>query len=559
MIRPFPQTVIAEYSERGSWGAQSIFDVFAGNRAAHPDRLAIVDAPNRSTIAFGQPARLSYEQLGNLVDRMATVLGAHELGPGSIMLVQMPNLHELVALYLAAASIGVVVSPVPIQYRYRELRQIVDILKPRAFCSVARAGGTDLLGEFAAHVAFDGLIFGIGEDLPSTVIDLSALAKTAAPTPQHRRVRGIDPNHLFSICWTSGTEGAPKAVPKTHNNWLSSARGTIGVLSVEPGDAILAPFPFVNAAAIGGLMMTWLGCGGALVLHHPFDIAVFVQQIRDERVRYTVVAPAILSSLLDAACAGEIDLGGLRSIGTGSAPPDPSVVARFEAVSGVPLINIFGSNEGINLCSHRAVVADPFVRARLFPRDGDETWNDEGRTANGGHFRLVDEMGRLATIPGEIGEMRIRGPSVFPGYWNGGGFDRAGFDEHGYFATGDLFEIVKEGDEAKYIRFVGRSRELIVRGGMKISPAELDAIIATHPDVREAAVAPLKDERLGERVCAFVVPRNGRSIPLQEIVDVCRDAGLARFKWPERIVQLDALPRNALAKVQRRELAKLIE
>lgn len=553
MTGHFPPALAAEFRERGLWRSQTIYDRFASNVEAAPGRTAIVDPPNRSTFAFGAASRLTYGELSGLVDRVSIALLSAGLRCGDILLVQMPNVHELVALYLAAAKTGVVISPVPIQYRHGELRKIVEVLKPKGFCSVVRAAGLELLREFRENVPFGGKMFGFGSNLPDRVVDLSRYSDAEAGRIVAERPSA---DSLFSICWTSGTEGVPKGVPKTHKNWLSSTTSVTSLAAVTPGDAILAPFPFVNAAAIGGLMMIWLGSAGSLVLHHPFNLDVFLQQIACERVAYTVVAPALMSSLLDSDRPDA--LRGLRAVGTGSAPPDPSVVRKFEERFGVPVINIFGSNEGVNLCSHPAAVQDPCLRARVFPRDGDETWTAEGLTANAGRFRLVSEAGNIISAAGEVGEMRIRGPAVFPGYWQSGELDRRGFDADGYFATGDLFEIVEENGKAGYLRFVGRSKELIVRGGMKIAPAELDAVISTHPDVREAAVVAMPDERLGERVCAFVVPRAGRLVPLAEIAGVCEQAGLARFKWPERVEYLEALPRNALAKVLRRELARMI-
>ena len=553
MIGHFPPALVAEFRERGLWRSQTIYDRFESNAEASPTRIAIVDPPNRSTFTFGTASRLTYGELSGLVDCVSNALLSTGLRLGDVLLVQMPNVHELVALYLATAKIGVVISPVPIQYRHGELRKIVDVLKPKGFCSVAKAAGLGLLREFMENVPFSGKLFGFGSNLPDIVVDLSRHSSAEVDLIVTERPSA---DSLFSICWTSGTEGVPKGVPKTHNNWLSSAASLTSLAAVAPGDPILVPFPFVNAAAIGGLMMIWLSCAGSLVLHHPFNLEVFLQQIASEQVAYTVVAPALMSSLL------EIDrpdaLSGLRAIGTGSAPPDPSVVRKFEERFGVPVINIFGSNEGVNLCSHPAAVQNPYLRARVFPRDGDEAWTTEGLTANAGRFRLVSEAGHIINTAGEVGEMRIRGPAVFPGYWQNGELDRRGFDADGYFATGDLFEIVEENGRAGYLRFVGRSKELIVRGGMKIAPAELDAVISTHPDIKEAAVVAMSDERLGERVCAFVVPRNGKTVSLAEIIKVCEQAGLARFKWPERLEYLEALPRNALAKVQRRELAQMI-
>tara|TARA_R110002020_G_scaffold113518_48_gene261274 strand:+ start:383 stop:2095 length:1713 start_codon:yes stop_codon:yes gene_type:complete len=557
---PYSEQTIADYREAGLWGTLSIPVLFERNARAAPDRTAVVDPANRAALADGEPQRLTYAEMLRAVDGLAATFRADGIGRGDIVLVQMPNICELTVVYLAAASIGAIVSPVPVQYRTRELAAIVRLVAPRAFCTVTRFGRTRLAEQFVSGTAFDGIVYAAGIGLPDGARDLAAAI--AGPSDSTPGPRNADPDSIFSICWTSGTEGQPKAVPKTHNNWLCSSASASEASRLEPGDALLVPFPFVNAASIGGLMMPWLRIGGTLVLHHPFDFDVFLDQIVAERVRYTIVAPALLASILQRDTDDRVAraLALVRAVGTGSAPPDPSHVAAFEQRFDISVTNIFGSNEGVQLASSRAAVPDPAIRSRLFPRSGDIAWHQGERTANGCRFKLIDpESGAPVTLPGKAGEMRIAGPSVFPGYYSADGYDRSMFDADGFFRTGDLFEIVDDGDDARYVRFVGRSKELIVRGGMKIAPAEIDALLAAHPDVAEGAATAYFDERLGERVCAVVVPVEGRTVTLASIVAHCEREGLAAFKWPERLLIVDALPRNPLAKVQRARLREVVE
>ena len=558
-MMPFPPELRARYRAEGAWGDRTIHDVFAAHAASSPGRMAVVDAPNRAQFAEGAARRLTYAALAAMVERLAATLWLAGLRRGDVMLVQMPNQHELVALYLAAARLGIIVSPVPVQYRQGEIVPIVRAARPRAFCGTARAVRSHPIALFRDHVAreagFDGLIMGFGESLPEGTLDLAqAMAAVPDPAAVLAAAPPACPDELFSICWTSGTEGRPKGVPKTHNNWLCSAPNARLRGWLPEGGAMLAPFPLVNAAAIGGLLMSWLGAGGTLVLHHPFDLDVFLAQIADEQVVYTIAAPALLASIAERLARGGMPaIPSLRAIGTGSAPVDPALLARIEAALPVQVINIFGSNEGLQLCSDRGATPDPERRARTFPRHGDQDWRPGSTTANGVSFRLLHPMeDRPVTGPGEAGEMAIQGPSVFPGYLGEAEGTRPGFTPDGYFRTGDLFEAL--GDA---IRFVGRQKELIVRGGMKIAPAELDALIARHPAVREAAVAAWADPRLGEKVCAFVVLRPGQALALGELGEFLERQGTARFKWPERLVVLDALPRNALAKVERRRLSEM--
>ncbi|GAB4177367.1 MAG: class I adenylate-forming enzyme family protein [Thalassobaculales bacterium] len=541
MTGPFPAATVAAYRAAGKWGRRTAFQVFADNAARVPDRLALADAPNRPGFAGGAPARLSYRGLLDRVERLAGGLSRLGLGPGDVLLVQLPNIHELVAAYLAAARLGAVISPVPVQYRQHELAAIVAAARPRAALVAERFGDHKLADLFRAAVPFGGPL--VTPDM------LDGPADGAPPF--------ADPDSLFTLCWTSGTEGRPKGVPKTHNNWLSTAHGLTRAAGLEDGDVFLLPFPLINAASIGGLMMPWLANAGTLVLHHPFSIEVFLEQMRGEGVHYTIVAPALLASLLRQ---GEGGLGRVRVLGTGSAPPDPATLAAFEARFGVKVVNFFGSNEGVLLQADAGRIPDAQTRARLFPRDGDQSWRPGSETGNGGHFRLAGPGGERLTGDGEAGEMEILGPALFPGYLRAdglaaGGFDRSRFTADGWFRTGDLFEIVEGG----FVKFVGRARELIVRGGMKIAPAELDGLLAAHPAIAEGAVAPYADARLGERVCAFAVLRPGAALTLEQLCAFLEERGVARFKWPERLVILERLPRNPLAKLLRGELAKLAQ
>ncbi len=580
-MKPVTPDDAARYRAQGHWGDDSLDRIFARNAALAPERIAIVDAPNRARLASGHARRLNYADAARAVDGIAAVLRAHGLGAGSRMLIQLPNIHEMLLLYLACARIGTIISPVPMPYRRHELTQIVDQLLPDAVCGIARFADRAAMQEDLCSLpnAAHCVRFGWGDDLPDGVIGLDAaldavldsvldsvlnaalddtIDNATAPSPPPA-FEPTDPDTIFSICWTSGTEGRPKAVPKTHNNYVASSRAAFRIASLPVGGNVLAAFPFVNAAALGGLMATWLQTGGAMVLHHPFDLDVFVEQLCNEHICYTMVAPTLLVSLkdraVDPALAGALER--LVAMGTGSAPPDPSTFDWFQREHGIAMMNFFGSNEGVQLCSHAARVPDPVRRATMFPRDGDIHWA-EGRgrlTANGGTFQLLDQESREpVTEPGCVGEMFIAGPAVFAGYYQRGALVRTGFHDDGSFCGSDLFEIDRE--DLGLIRFVGRTRELIVRGGMTIAPAELDALLSSHPAVREGGVAGFDDARLGQRVCAFVVLERGAEFGMVQMRAHLEAAGVARYKWPEHLVVLDALPRTMLAKLSRAQLQR---
>ncbi|HPD93845.1 MAG: acyl--CoA ligase [Rhodobacter sp.] len=550
MTSPFSAEDRAHYRALGLWGEVTLPAMFAETAARVPDRLALVDAPNRAEVFEGAPRRLTYAQMRAEVDRLAGVLQAQGVGPGALVATQLPNIVETVILYLALSRIGAVLSPISIAYRSAELRDLAQVAAFDAYISVATLKGQPYYAERIDALPDGVRRFGLGDGLPAGVVSLDT-ATAAAPGAVP-----LDADDLFAVFWTSGTEGVPKAVPKTHNNMMSSSLGAWRLLDLPDGANVLAPFPFVNAAAVGGLMMCWMRTAGALILHHPFDVGVFLDQLKSEDVAYTMVAPTVLVYLREQARDPGLHaaLHRLIALGTGSAPPDPEVFVFFEREFEIPVVNFFGSNEGAQMCSSGARVPDPRQRASFFPRDGDESWTPGLRTANGGTFKLVDPAtGKTVSTPGALGEMYLKGPTLLPGYYSRAGFDRSRFTADGYFPSGDLFEIAHCGT---LIRFHARLRELIVRGGMKISPVELDNALSALPGVREVAVAAYADAQMGEKVCLFVAMQPGRTLTLDQVKTFCDHAGLAKFKWPERLEFRAALPRTPLAKLDRKALAR---
>ncbi|MCB1396819.1 MAG: acyl--CoA ligase [Rhodobacter sp.] len=549
-MSPFSAADRAFYRAQGLWGEETVPGMFAATCARVPDRLALVDAPNRAEVFEGAPRRLTYAQMRAEVDRLAGVLQAQGIRPGSLVATQLPNIVETVLLYLALMQIGAVLSPISIAYRSAELRDLAGVAEFDAYISIARLKGQPFYAERLAALPPAARRFGLGEGLPDGVVRLDT-AEAGAPRPVP-----LDADDLVAVFWTSGTEGVPKAVPKTHNNMVSSSLGAWRHLDLPDGTNVLAPFPFVNAAAVGGLMMCWMRTAGALILHHPFDLGVFLAQLKSEVIGYTMVAPTILTYLREQAQDPELRpaLKRLLAIGTGSAPADPEVLAVFQHDLDVPVANFFGSNEGAQMCSTVARVPDPRLRAISFPRDGDENWEPGLRTANGGTYKLVDPAsGQPVVEPGALGEMYLRGPTLMPGYFSREGIDRGKFTVDGYFASGDLFRISECGS---LIQFHARLRELIVRGGMKISPVELDNALSALPGVREVAVVAYADPQMGEKVCLVAVMLPGQVLDLAAVTAFCDRAGLARFKWPERLEFRDALPRTPLAKLDRKALAR---
>jgi acyl-CoA synthetase (AMP-forming)/AMP-acid ligase II len=556
-----PEHLRREFRERGQWSEARLFDLFAANAARVPQRLAVVDPPNRAALDGREPRRLDYRELSAMVDATVLALAAAGLRRDDVLVTQIPNVVEYVAVYLAAARLGVVLSPVPMQYRRAELEPIVALTRARALLTVSRFKDTEP-ARLAVALGPNLLVLVLDDEAPQGAKPLGMSGHAGVSARERAALleadAAISADDILTICWTSGTEGRPKGVPRSHNHWLAISWAHYEGAQLRDGDRLLNPFPLVNMAAIGGCLTSWLHAAGTLLLHHPFELQVYLRQIAAERPEYAIAPPAILMLLLqNEALLSDVDLTCLRCIGSGSAPLPPAMIRGYRERYGIEIVNMFGSNEGMSLCSGPAEAPDPERRARYFPRFGRREIEWPQRIARLIETRLIDpDTNAEVTDDGVPGELQIRGPTVFDGYFASPDLNAAAFTADGWFRTGDLFEIAEPGDP-RFYRFIGRLKQLIVRGGMKISPDELDAVLAEHPAIAEAAAVGVPDEVLGERICAVVVPRPGQSLNLEDLERHFEARGLARFKWPERVRIVGQLPRNPVGKVIRGEVARL--
>jgi acyl-CoA synthetase (AMP-forming)/AMP-acid ligase II len=552
MILDSPETIRA-YTDAGWWGTDTLDDLFRRNAAANPERLALVDPPNRPELTVGEPKRLTYAEVAAAADALAAELARRGIGPGDVVMVQLPNIVELPLVYLAAARIGAIVSPLPVQYRQHELRHTMGLTEPKVVITAANVSGFDHAA-MVREVAPDVPVITIGEELDAII------ATPAGDLPEP----GTTANDIVTICWTSGTEAEPKGVPRSHNHWIAIGWGTTDGARLADGDVLLNPFPMVNMSGIGGMFVPWLQVAGTLVMHHPMALPVFLGQIGRERANYTVAPPILLTMLLaNEQLLAAADFSSMKVIGSGSAPLSAAMVVGWKDRFGIDVTNFFGSNEGTGLVGDPATVPDPEERARYFPRFGapgtdGEAWGN--RAARGTETKLVDPLtGDEVTEPDVAAELAFRGPTRFPGYWRRPEMTSRAIDRDGYYHTGDLFEIA--GERGDRLRFIGRARDLIIRGGMKVAPEELEALISRHPAVAEVAVVGVEDRRMeGEqRICVGCVLKPDASLSIGELRRWLGEQQIAAYKMPKELLVLDTLPRNPLGKVTKRDLRMRFE
>ena len=546
-----PRSTSKHYRQQGVWGDQQLHELLFAHAKQKPDNYALVDPLNKMDLTGQEAQRLTFSQTVEKIEHISTCLYEQGIGKDDILLVQMPNTVELVMLYLAASKLGAIISPVPMQYLENELSDIIQILQPKAVIGVAWFKQKDAMQTLLTAIDHNQTTL---STLPKSLCwgehtrcgNLEVLINTVESTDAyHNYTDNLERSgdDILTICWTSGTEGLPKGIPRSHNQWLTVGLATYQGNQIQEGETLLNPFPFINMASIGGLFLSWLYSGGKLVLHHPLELPIFLQQIVDEKVSYTLVPPALLNGLLkNEALLAQCDFSGIRAIGSGSAPLDSWMVEGYKQRFDIEVVNHFGSNEGVCLLCGPNETDAPDTRARLFPRAHDNLIS-----------RLVDpDTHKLVNVAGQQGELQIQGPTVFDGYYKDAEKTALSFTDDGFFKTGDLFEISKENNE--FYRFVGRCKDLIIRGGMNISPTELDNLLNAHPRISEAAVAGYACELMGERVAAYVVSNDEQPLTLDDIVSYLKAKHVAPFKFPEDVINLSSLPRNPLGKVVRNQL-----
>lgn len=575
-----PQSRVDFFVEKGWWTDETMDGLFWQRVAERPAELAVVDPLNRVDLDGEPPRRLTWGQLGSEVTWLAARFLEHGVKRGDVVGMQLPNSIEQLEVYLAAWSIGAIVSPLAMQYREYELVSAANDAAFDAYICGESFGERRIAAEVAA--ARDKLptvqtVFSIGRADAAPIDGVVRLAPQSSEDSDEATIVAVraaqpnDPNDCATICWTSGTEGQPKGVMRAHYDWLSFSWAVIDALKaagsrgdgedtgaeelqeLSADDVLLNPFPLINMAGVCGMLLPWLRTGCVLVQHHPFDGPTFFAQVATERVTCTILPPALLWMLLNnEELLSKVDLSSLTRLGSGSAPLQPAMVRGWQEKMGLKVINFFGSNEGVALLSSGEDFPDADDRANFFPRYGAEGVQWASRVSTWVHHKLVDiETGEVITEAGRPGELYISGPQLFGRYVKGESL-ASPFDAEGYLKTGDVFEIA--GEKRQYLRYVDRAKDLIIRGGMNIAPASLEQLITEHPAVFEVAVVGDPDEMLGERVAAIVVLRPGAELTLEQLVDFLRERRIASFKLPERLCVLDSLPRNPVGKVLKRDL-----
>jgi long-chain acyl-CoA synthetase len=493
---------------------------------------AVERHPDRAAIIFGD-ARLTYRDLGRLVERCAGALDRLGVRPGDRVALFMTNRPEYAVAWFACARLGAVATPANPSFREAELAyQLAD-----AGARVLVAGEAQAeVAEAAARKAGVEALVIAGARAPGGALRLDDLLARAERGPA--AAPAIDPaEDLLALPYSSGTTGLPKGVMLTHRNLTANHLQFAAALGVGPESRTLIYLPFYH---IYGCMLLGgsVAAGATQVIMERFEAGACLAHIERHRVTHWFAVPPILLLFASSAEIEGRDLRSVTCVMTGAAPLPPEVGRRFAARTGLHLVQGYGLTEAAPL-TH----VNPVERPELCRLDS------AGLSVAEQDHEIVDlETGERVLGAGAAGELRVRGPHVMKGYWRAPELSAATL-RGGWLYTGDVGHIDREG----YLYITDRKKEMIKFKGFGIAPAELEAVLHEHPAVADAAVVGKPDPEAGEIPKAFVVLRPGRTASRDELVAFVA-AKVAGYKRVREVELVDAIPRNPSGKILRRVL-----
>ena len=515
----------AQWVREGQWLNRTLADAARDAAAHEPDRV--------TQVCGGRDVTAGEVWAG--ATRLAAALWARGFRAGDVIAFQMPNWHEAAFIDVAACLLGVVVCPIVTIYRDTEVALILSDSRAKGIFVAERFRGFDFAAMLARlRPALPNLahVWTVRGTQPNTADgDLRTLMADAPALPA---LPAVSPDAVKLVLYTSGTTGRPKAVLHSHNSLIRATLMSARHWGIAPGDTTLMPSPVTHVTGFShGLEMPFFG-GTRCVLMEKWNAAEAADIIEREQVSFTIGATPFLQELMDVAEASGRTLPSLRLFPCGGAAVAPEIIYRVARVlPNCRSFRVYGSSEAPMITFGFCAPG----QERLAAETDGEIVDYE--------VRVVDLDGRPLGL-GQEGEICARGPALFLGYADPVHSAEA-FDADGFFRTGDIGYVTAE----RAVVFTGRIKDLINRGGEKISAKEVEDLLHQHPAVMNAAVVAMPHPRLGETVCAYVIPKPGATVTAADIVALLDAAGVAKQKYPERFIFVDDFPKTASGKVKK--------
>ena len=528
------QQRLATEQQAGFWAGRIITEFLDKSVQQQPDALALVGYQ----VETGAEINFTFAQLDDHVKRVAGGLKRLGVQRGDVVSFQLPNWWEFVVMVLACVRIGAVGNPLMPIFRVRELEFMLNraeskvLVVPKVFRRFDHAAMAKDLQRRAPLLQHVVVVGGGGTDSFEHALLNPDNLEYLAPDEQ------LEPNDIMKIMFTSGTTGEPKGVMHTSNTMLTAINVAAQRLELRPQDILFMPSPFAHSIGYiyGILMSTFLGV--PLVIMDIWDIDRALDLMERHRVTYTFAAPPFLSDLINNQGLEQRNLDSLRLFMTSGAPVPPALVNQASQVLQANIATGWGMTE-VGLVTTTL----PSMEAAGIGTDGIPVKCSEVRIVDDNNIEVA------RNVPGNL---QCRGSTVFVGYFRRP--DLYDLDAQGWFNTGDLASM----NDAGYISIVGRSKDIIIRGGENIPVVEVEKLLYEMPQVTEAALVGMPDARLGEKGCAFVTLRPGHTLTMKEMVTFLDSKGLARQYMPERLAIVREIPKTPSGKVQKFILREMV-
>ncbi len=535
-VVPFPPEFAKRYREKGYWQDKSLAQEFAEVFRQCGDRIAFLDRGKTYT----------YAEVDRSSDRLALNLLGLGLKPLDRVVVQLPNVIEFVFLYFALQKIGCIPIAALVTHRFLETSQFARLSGATTCVVPDRVGDFDFQ-DMVERVRAEcpsvrhGIVYGQARPGFASLTELIE-REPKRSLDELRRIK-IDPTDPAVFQLSGGTTGIPKLIPRTHNDYAYNSKAAVAVCGVDESSVLLLALPIAHnlplaCPGIQGFMFK----GARVVLSATTRPEELFRLIQAHRVTHIKVVPALLVGLINDPAIGKYDLSSLKVVQSGGQRMQPEVRLRTkQLIPSVTVQENFGMGEGMLFFVH---LDDP-EDVRLETCGRPVCPDDE--------VRLIDDDGN--EVPeGEVGELSCRGPYTLHGYFGVPEYNARQFTADGFYRSGDLMRRHPSGN---YI-VEGRKKDLINRGGEKISAEEVENLILQHPAVKNIACVPMPDERLGEKMCAFAILHTGKAITLEELVRFLVAKDMAKFKLPERLEIVSDFPVSTFGKVSKKALAETV-
>lgn len=543
---PFDAERRQEYVDAGYWRNETFHEVVERHAETNPDRTAVV----------GPDRELTYAELSRNSRWIAAYLvGELGLAPNERVALQLPNCLEFVEVFFACSRAGVIPAMLLPRHRRAEVEHVVGLTDARAhivdhdrypsnfdFVDLARTvrGTEDSLEHIVSVTADDS-------DAPDDCVSFDELRDERWIDKHRNRLDNIevDPSKPGVFLLSGGTTGLPKAIPRTHNDYVFQWEHMADVASVETDWVGFPSVPIGHNASLNCIVGAafWVGATVAVEpVLKPESLMAFIERVGGS---YTLPMPAQILDILEHPDVGEYDLSSLEVLVSGGQKVPPSVVRQSVDHWDVGFCNIFGMAEGPLICSRPDddVEIQATTVGRPIAPDADET-------------RIVDTDRESDMSTGEAGELAVRGPGFFTGYFRNEEENAENFDDNGWFYTEDILAEREDGNFEVY----GRVKDTIIRGGENIFAPGVEDALVEHPKITNAALVAMPDDRLGERPAAFVELTEGADdLTLEEVTSFLTERGMAVFKHPEHLEILSSLPRTEVGKIEKKQLEARLE